>query len=97
MEQSAEIMEAFERRRRRRFIVPGISVIVWGLLMIFERGHESFWAKPMPFFAIFGVIAIGMLGFHIWNWRCPACGSLLGRNIRSPKFFPNCGVQLQPV
>ena len=97
MEESAEIMQLFEQRRRRRFIVLGILVILWGLLIIVPHGRELLSERPTVFFAISGVIAVGMLSFHIWNWRCPACGRLLGRSIRSPKFCPNCGVQLQPV
>ena len=95
MEPSPEIIRSFAQRRRRRFVIPGIAIILWGLLLLSARGREPFWVKPTPLFVIFAVLAIGMLSFHIWNWRCPACNRLLGRSIRSPRFCPNCGVPLQ--
>jgi rubrerythrin len=31
--------------------------------------------------------------FSLFNWRCPACSSYLGKRF-NPRFCPSCGAQL---
>jgi len=86
-----EIKSIFARRRRRRFVVPGLAVIVWGAFLLITQGREP---KEVLLVA-FAAVAVFILGFKAWNWRCPACGGSLGRGLQTPRFCPNCGVALQ--
>ena len=92
LEQSEEIKRAYAERYRRR-LLPGLLAIIWGLFLLFSRGRP--WEKnAWLFVAVFAVLALGMLTFTLWNWRCPACNRFLG-SVKNPKFCPRCGAQLQ--
>ena len=52
------------------------------------------WVMPPPFGRIVAGIClfvlVGILGFTLAGWRCPACGRLLGRKL-DPRACPHCG------
>jgi len=98
-EQQAEFKREFALRRKRQLMVaiPFILVIVG--MAVFARIGEADGEKLAGvslgvFFAIFFTLVAGALTFSFRNWRCPACGRYLGREI-SPRFCSKCGVALQ--
>ncbi len=95
-EGSNDVKRLFAQRRGRRFVVPGLLLILWFIIVFLSRSNPSFWGPSNKSLFMTLALFVGVqLGFHIWNWRCPACNRSLGRSIRSPRFCPNCGVALQ--
>jgi len=94
-QQKEEIKQQFRARRRRQ---------LWATLPLLALVALSFWTRAQPDAAIGGVplaklvpVAIVALAafvvFTLVNWRCPACGSYLGKGI-GPSFCRKCGVAL---
>lgn len=72
-----------------------LVIIAFALLARFETGGGKIGGvSPVFFFPIFLAVVIGVLAFSFRNWRCPACGRYLGREM-SPRFCSKCGVALQ--
>lgn len=86
----------FEKRRRRQLIllVPTVAA----LLAMFVGSETDFFDRIgiaagalLP--AFFILIAV-LVGFSLYNWRCPACRSYLGRSLRI-RYCRRCGAQLR--
>ena len=95
-QQKQEFKTEFARRRRRQIVVtiPAVVVIIAWVLMAED-------AMPLPAgvpqgaaLVVFFAAVFGMLVFSLFNWRCPACRSYLGKGI-SPRFCRHCGVALR--
>jgi hypothetical protein len=84
------VREEYKVRRVRQYIVTSVGVFVAlvasGLTLVFA-GDDS--AET-----VFLVLALPLVPFSLWNWRCPACGGQFWR-AWNPRFCTKCGVQLQ--
>jgi len=91
-EQIADFKATFAKRRARH-IATFAAAIASMLLMIVLPESLAFpfgkGAPPLPFLLVPLFIV-----FSLINWRCPACGKSLGRQI-SPRYCSLCGVELQ--
>lgn len=52
--------------------------------------------SPFVFALVFCPVFFVMLVINMAKWRCPACGSKMGRSL-SPRFCPKCGAALQEM
>ena len=89
-----DVMEEFSRRRIRQYAVTipiFVAYMAWFLTTKSDRSSSG-WSAPVVIGIV--VVAIGMLVFSLWNWRCPACGGYLGRSI-APRYCQGCGAQLR--
>ncbi|HET9326685.1 MAG TPA: hypothetical protein VFQ05_07935 [Candidatus Eisenbacteria bacterium] len=92
-----EFKHEFAVRRKRQLMVAisfVLVIIAFALLARFETDGEMGGVSLGFFFPIFFAVVIGALAFSFRNWRCPACGRYLGREL-SPRFCSKCGVALQ--
>jgi|RhiMetdeSRZDD1v2_1073273.scaffolds.fasta_scaffold07524_11 hypothetical protein len=90
-EQLADFKLEATRRRQRAFVVVGLAtILLLGLAVIFKQI-----GKGGGLWAILWVLWVAFVfGYTYRTWRCPACGSFLGRRT-TVKFCPQCGVALQ--
>lgn len=91
-----DIFKEFERRKRLQLIVLApIILVMLSLLLIGDDPKASFLGLPrLALVWTAAAVAFGAAVFSLFNWRCPACESLLGRGL-SPNFCSQCGAQLQ--
>jgi hypothetical protein len=91
---ATEIARLFRQRRARRFVVPGILIILWAAsVLLFPPRQNAHLPTPVAVLAV-TVVLFGVF-FTFRNWRCPNCNRFLGQGLRTPRFCPNCGVALQ--
>lgn len=95
-EQVAATKEKYSERRRRQLIalVPAAIAI---LLLLWSDQHPGESIAGLPGAAVSAVslvLILGMVGFSLFNWRCPACGGYLGRTW-NPSFCSKCGAALR--
>ncbi len=81
----ADIKAEFRKRQWRRLLVlvPMVLLVVVGI------GGAAPWV-------LYPVAAISIVAsvFALFNWRCPACENLFGKqNVRGK--CPHCGVELE--
>ncbi|MCB0220017.1 MAG: hypothetical protein KDH09_10015 [Chrysiogenetes bacterium] len=89
-------MTEFSRRRIRQyaFAVPAIASLFLAFWLQDQAGDVFLGIDKG--ICLIGLIAIvvSYAGFSLWNWRCPACNSYLGKGM-NPKFCSKCGAALQ--
>ncbi len=90
-----DIFNQFKTRKRKQWMATGPAVLAIVLIFLAEEGGaESVAGVPIPVLGPFCFIVIlGVLVFSFMNWRCPSCGSYLGKKI-NPRYCSHCGVQL---
>jgi hypothetical protein len=83
-------------RRRIMYLlaVPtGAAIIV--ALLVWKFPELNFWGIPeMPLFITCFVVAFAGLAAIFLCWRCPVCGSYLGRDAH-PAMCAKCGVYFE--
>lgn len=91
-----DVIEEFSRRRIRQFAVTIPLALLLGAGFIAmksgSRRGGTQWSTPLA--VAFALVALGLVAFSLWNWRCPKCRRYLGRGW-APRYCPGCGVQLQ--
>jgi hypothetical protein len=95
-EELVAVRDAYAKLRRRQFLAttPLLLFVVLELLRAVGVDFSSFidfqnrWTLP-------ALVAVGvaMTSFSLWNWRCPACRSYLGKT-RDARHCRRCGVEL---
>ena len=71
------------RRRRNRQMLVSLPAAAVALFFIVVRQNPA------------GLVAVvPVVLFALWNWRCPACNTYLGKPTW-PSFCHNCGVPLK--
>jgi hypothetical protein len=94
-QQLQEFKERYARRRRNHYLVSGAAVLVaigFGLAAQSSRGHAI--ADHPVYLALLLAFVLVAVVFTLRNWRCPACGAMLGRAWRV-NFCHSCGVALR--
>ncbi len=89
-EQADRVVEEFAARRKRQWLISGVAVVACLGMFLAER---------VPQYALVAnvslvVVILGALIFSLANWRCPACGSSLGKTI-NPSYCQRCGAKLR--
>ncbi len=81
--------------QRRLYLFALIAPLGGALYMLIFgiRGAAEFDVDPMMMLAGSGGLILAAAVFHWLNWRCPACGKPLGKNLKLKK-CPKCGVVL---
>ena len=95
-QQLQEFKEQYARKRRHQYLISGGAILIAvaiGLLSGRWRSIGAIRDQPIYLGLLFAVL-IALVVYSLRNWRCPACGSLLGRSYRL-NFCPNCGVELR--
>ena len=83
------------RRRRQNFAtLPLLVVLVIILIWLRVTGtEEKDWLPPAIGGAIGLLVLLWLIGFPLFNWRCPRCNAFLGKY--SFKHCSNCGIELR--
>jgi hypothetical protein len=78
-----DVQREFAKRRMRQLLlaIPLFIAIVSSRFVV---------RPPMGLIVLFFAAAVV---FSLFNWRCPACSSYLGKRF-NPRFCPSCGAQL---
>ena len=94
MERDSRVIEEFQRRRQRQFIVAGVVIVAVVGLAWSERAGSSVlgMSRQGAQIALFTVVVAAVL-FSLRNWRCPQCSRYLGKSWML-RFCPGCGVPL---
>ena len=98
-QQLDEFKREFALRRKRQYmgsISFALVMVGFAAFVRFAKRQDGTLPGMSPgvFLAIFFTLIAGVLMFSFRNWRCPACGRYLGREM-GPRFCPKCGVALQ--
>ncbi len=92
---NASIKTEFAARRRNQIIVsvPLIAMIIL-LVLSGENPDQVILGMPVTVWGPpFAVLFAGGVGFSLYNWRCPACHTYLGKAI-NPRFCSKRGAAL---
>ena len=92
----SEIKRRYAIRRRRQFVVAIPLVMVLVIILIWSRvtgTEETDWLPPAIWRSIALLVLLWLIGFSLFNWRCPRCNAYLGKF--SFKHCSNCGVELR--
>jgi hypothetical protein len=86
------------RFRARRFRQIAVLVALIPALVVAKLGNGMAGLVNAPPAGVWGV-AIGVIAFAVvfslWNWRCPGCGTSLGRSLNATE-CPKCGCSFVP-
>ncbi len=76
------IKREFRKRQSRQIIAIAAALFLVLLSAVIHKRSDLFGAVPRKvlFGAQIACIA-AFLGFSAFNWRCPACGKFLGRDV----------------
>ena len=89
-EQLAGFRAAYARKRRRYYIVAGVSLLVLiSLSLVSKEGNVG----PVSWNLLLVVWTFAVFFFSFRVWQCPACKRHLSRTARL-KSCPHCGVPL---
>ncbi len=89
-----QIMREFKMRQSRQIIAIAAALFLVLLSAVIHKRPDLFGAVPRN--ALFGAqiaCIAAFLGFSAFNWRCPACGKFLGRDIHKQS-CSRCGATL---
>jgi hypothetical protein len=87
--------EFAKRQRRQVFgLLPFVALLVFLSLRGFGASDAPFGIDLTGWKIGFGVYIAGYLLFTYTNWRCPACGALLGRILSFIRSCSKCGAAL---
>jgi hypothetical protein len=82
------------RRIMYLFIGPTLAAILV-FLLVWKIPDVNVWDIPeLPLFLTLGAVIFGGLAAVILCWRCPVCGSYLGRDAHPP-MCAKCGVYFE--
>ena len=85
---------AIRRRRQKVATLPVLVVLVLILIWLRLMGTEAEESLPPAFGrAICVLVLLWLIGFSLFNWRCPRCNAFLGK--WSFQHCSNCGVELR--
>lgn len=88
-----KIITEFKKRRRRQYIVTIVVFLI--LLYMKSEKINNFIREIYQIDGLDLILALVFcLIFSLFNWRCPACSSYLGRSIL-PKYCNKCGAKLR--
>ncbi len=91
-DKTANNIKIFKKKKLRQLLVVIIVipiVILMQSLDVMSLDPEIADIGPK---VCLGIIFI-LLGFSVYNWRCPACNKYLGKS-GIPKYCPKCGEQI---
>lgn len=74
--------EVFKKKKMLQTIIP----IVGGICLVI------LFTLKLQQYAV--IVALGLVGFSYYNWRCPKCNKYFGRG-KLPKYCIHCGEELQ--
>lgn len=89
------IVEEFRKRETRQYITLFSMLLVYPVIILISAIYESHLNK-IPDVILYGIIIIliAPVIYSYYNWRCPRCGTFLGKRF-SPKFCNMCGAKLR--
>ncbi len=97
-QQKERFKVGFAKKRRNRWIAMALivpSAIAFGFGA--AGGVEDqivLGLPPMVWWPVVLVVFIGSIIFSVLNWRCPACGTILGINFNG-RYCSACGAELR--
>ncbi len=95
-QQLVTFKEEFAAKRRRQIlaVIPALAAVV-AIAVLGDTAGSAFLGLSAAVWRPVGIaVVVGVAGFSLLNWRCPACGRYLGRSF-NPAFCPKCGVALR--
>jgi hypothetical protein len=85
---------ALRRRNQIRLLIPVGAVALAATVGRDRAAQTIFGVSIAQLLPLFVLAAFGLLGFSLWNWRCPACHKYLGRGL-GPRHCSSCGIALR--
>jgi hypothetical protein len=90
----SELRQEYARRRRRQWtIVIPVAVIVFIAILMVDSLETYLGLSSTVILLLAIAILLGAYAFSIYNWRCPACSTYVGRG--NPMFCPECEFKLK--
>ena len=91
---ASELRQEYVRRRKRQWtiVIPVVVIVVIAMQMV--ESYETYLGMSSTAVLLLGfAIMLGALAFSVYNWRCPACSTYVGRG--NPTFCPECEFKLK--
>ena len=91
---ASELRQEYARRRKRQWsiVIPVVVIVVIAMQMV--DSHETYLGLSSTVVLLLGLgILLGAFAFSVYNWRCPACSTYVGRG--NPTFCPECEFKLK--
>jgi len=91
---ASELRQEYARRRKRQWSIVIPVVVIVAIAMQLVDSHETYLGLSSTAVLLLGLaIIVGAGAYSIYNARCPACSTYLGR--RNPTFCPECEFKLK--
>jgi rubrerythrin len=96
MEKEAEpvVMEEFKKRRTRQLIAVIPILLAAATIAMTDESTGLLGVPSNIIIPVAIVVLLAVVAFSMFNWRCPACQSYLGKGY-NPQFCPKCGKKLR--
>lgn len=90
----SELRQEYARRRKRQWTIVIPVVVIVAIAMQMVDSHQTYLGLSSTVVLVLGLaIILGAGVFSVYNWRCPACSSYVGRG--NPTFCPECEFKLE--
>ena len=90
--EAKHVMSEFSRKRKLQYFFSGVTVVL--IIAAALARSRSVPSLSTAYVWIMLVIAVGLIVFSFFNWRCPSCKKYMGRGYNI-KNCPLCGVKLR--
>jgi hypothetical protein len=90
----SELRQEYARRRRRQWtvVIPVALLVIIAMQMV--DTYETYLGLSSTAVLLIGIaILVGTYAYSVYNWRCPACSSFVGRG--NPDFCRECEFKLK--
>ena len=91
---SDKVVAEFARRRRRHFIALILMLLLVCLLAAAREDVFASFGWHLGHSVVVLGVGVGAAWFSLCDWRCPACGKMLGTSF-NPNFCSKCGTPLR--
>lgn len=91
---ASELRQEYARRRRRQWTIVIPVVVIVAIAMQMVDAHETYLGLSSTVVLLIGLaIILGAGAYSIYNWRCPACSTFVGRG--NPMYCQECEFKLK--
>lgn len=89
-----KIMQEFKARQSRQIVAIAVAMFLLLLAAVLYKRPDLLGAfSGRTLFGLQAISIASVLGFTVYNWRCPSCNKHLGGNIHRQR-CGKCGTRL---